>query len=314
MNSGRAPHSPSSASARAVRRALAVLDCPPRTLRLYADVASAFSTRVPATVEYLVEPSTCEELARVWQALAEEGVAARILGGGTNTIPVEPFLRGVTVSTRQLRGYQIAGNRVRVLAGTPLQTLGSAAVRAGLQGLETLAGVPGSVGGALVMNAGGAHGTIGDIVDRVEVLEPTGEVQVLSRDECAFGYRTSSLTGGRLVMSASLVLPAGSPTALAARRREVLQRKRSVQPLGAWSAGCYFRNPGSGLSAGRLLDEAGLKGSRIGGAVSSPVHANFLCNQGGGTGADLAALASRIRRRILQLHGLELQEEVKLWR
>jgi UDP-N-acetylmuramate dehydrogenase len=187
------------------------------------------------------------------------------------------------------------------------------AARLGLAGLEYAAGIPGTTGGALRMNAG-AYGT--ELVDRLETyrfLAPDGELVEKRPEPGEFRYRSSFLTGGHVALGYTVRLTPGDPQAIAAVVAENMEKRGTSQPLSRRNAGCIFKNP-PGLSAGRLIDQAGLKGLRVGDAEVSPEHANFLVNHGRATPGDFAALMEAVRERVRVFHGVELEPEVEIWR
>jgi UDP-N-acetylmuramate dehydrogenase len=187
------------------------------------------------------------------------------------------------------------------------------AAREGFSGLEPLVGIPGTLGGALAMNAG-AHGhSLGERVVRVTFWEPGAGVRTLPKDELAFAYRDSLLKQGRRVaLEAELELTRSERGLIEARMRELMARRRASQPLGERSAGCVFRNP-PGRFAGALIEQAGLKGERVGGAEISAKHANFILNRSRATASDIRALMELARERVRQRFGVELACEVDYW-
>jgi UDP-N-acetylmuramate dehydrogenase len=212
--------------------------------------------------------------------------------------------------------FEAAGERVRVQVGGAhdLARLIGKCVREGLAGPEGLAGVPASVGGALYMNAGTATTWLFDHVARVEVLLPgSREPQWLERAEVPAAYRTSGLPKGTLFLACELELERGHPDELRATASRLKQAKAASQPLSAPSAGCIFKNPRPDLPAGKLVDELGFKGSSVGGAMVSPVHANFIVNEGGALAADVLGLVARIRRAAQEQRGVTLEMEVQTW-
>lgn len=181
-----------------------------------------------------------------------------------------------------------------------------------------MSGIPASLGGAVRMNAGGKFGAIGDVVDAVALIGLDGELRVYTNDELRFAYRETNLPQGIVVWASLRMLP-DDPIACRTRVKEIFAYKKSTQPMSANSAGCMFRNPmvaGARESAGKLIDLAGLKGARVGGAVVSPEHANFLAidRVGGGRAEDVRALVEQIKERVLVHSGVQLQTEVVFWR
>ena len=227
-----------------------------------------------------------------------------------NLLVSDDGVPGLTVHLGRLKGVAVRGDVVVAAAGVSTATLVSRAVSLGLDGLQCLVGVPGTIGGAVRMNAGGAPGSIGDRVLWVRGQDSRGEPFRLGRRECGFAYRASALAGS-FVTEVGLRL---EPTDRDLRRetREIFARKKATQPLTVATAGCMFKNPPQG-SAGALLDRAGLKEVSRGGARFSPVHANFVENRGDATFKDVAELLTEGHRRVLDGFGVDLALEVLVW-
>jgi len=213
------------------------------------------------------------------------------------------------------RGERIRfdGNRVEVPAAANLGTTVMECARRNLGGMEGLIGVPGTVGGALRMNAG-AYGTeIGDVVRSLKVYRnSTGKIETLHLEKVRFEYRHSSFAPDDILLSVSLELPERPYQEIVERVKQCNQKRRASQPINEKSAGCIFKNP-PGHSAGKMIDELGLKGTRVGGAVISERHANFIVNRYQATASDILGLMEFIRARILRAYGVELEEEVIVW-
>jgi UDP-N-acetylmuramate dehydrogenase len=261
---------------------------------------------------WLFEPSTEAEAQAFVRACAREGLPYRVLGGGSNLVVLDdievPVLRLALPKT-----IQRDGTRLTAPASHGHIALAEAAAAAGLSGLEFASGIPGSLGGAIRMNAGAYGREWVEVLERYRFLTPGGELVEKAPEHGEFRYRWSFLTGGRIVLSATARLAEGDPAAIQARAAEYRQKRGTSQPLSKRNAGCIFKNP-PGQSAGRLIDQAGLKGLRIGDAEVSPEHANFLVNHGHATAAEFAELMETVRARILETHGIELEPEVEVWR
>lgn len=276
--------------------------------------ATTFGIGGPA--EMLVRPRSREELRRLLAAAAAGGVRVRLLGAGSNLLVADEGVRGAVVKLAG-RAFASVENLPAGLAcgaGVPLARLVRAAAEAGLSGVESLAGIPGTVGGALIMNAGGRYGCIGDVVEEVAALAPDGsggEVR-LTREEAGFGYRKSNLRG-LVLLAARLALTPDDPEAVRRRVREVMAEKSASQPLKMPSAGCVFRNPPGGPPAGQLIEELGFKGRRVGGAEVSSVHANYIVNAGGARCSDVLELIDSIREAAAKTHGIGLELEIEIW-
>ncbi len=276
-------------------------------------LARLTSMKVGGPARFLFQPRSVAELTSLIAALAGESIAWRIIGGGTNIIAADAGFPGALI--------RLAGDFTRIAFDGHLATAGAAAPLArfvrecaelGLSGAEGLVGIPGTIGGALVMNAGGRWGSISDILDYVRILDETGLPRLHRACEINFSYRASSLKG-LIILEAGFVLAEAAPADVARATRDYLDRKRASQDLGASSAGCVFRNPPEGPSAGELIDRAGLKGASVGGALVSHRHANFIVNAGSATAKDVLELVEIVRKRVFEVSGVQLQPEVHLW-
>lgn len=274
----------------------------------------------------LVRPRSVEALRTLLRRCRDADVPVRVLGSGANLLVDDAGVDGVVVKldhpafTAFEVGADGAAERVRAFGGTDTAKVMHASVRAGLDGLCPMAGIPSTVGGALRMNAGGKFGAIGEVVESVTVLDAAGTQRVLQAGEIHFGYRHTDLPAG-LVLSATFRLVPGDTEALRLRVRDIMAYKKSSQPMAAHSAGCMFRNPtlpsGERVSAGMLIDRSGLKGAVEGSAMVSREHANFLFVPNpveGGRAADVLRLVDRVVAQVRQSQGVTLQTEVVIWR
>ena len=272
--------------------------------------------RVGGPAQFFAVPPSSAHLSELLKRARENGIATYQLGHGTNLLVADRGVRGLVVRLPKTNFGQLTrdGMKIRVGAGHSLPGLVKWSVANGLSGLECLQGVPGTVGAALRMNAGGKYGEIGSRVRRVHGLENSGAAFQFDTNQCGFTYR-NSLLGGRIVMECELELQPGDRTQSELQMREILTEKCRSQPVDARSAGCAFKNPKlSGIPpAGMLIDQLGLKGARVGGASVSHKHANFLVCEQGATAGDLAALIRLIRGRALRERSVELQLEVETW-
>jgi UDP-N-acetylmuramate dehydrogenase len=257
-------------------------------------------------------PRSPDELRRTLALRAEMQAPHRVLGGGSNLVAHDAGLDELVVNTEGLARVTLADDgHVTAEGGANLIRTVVRACRAGLAGLQSAVGIPGSVGGAAVMNAGAYGFSISDVMTDIVVYDENG-TRMQPPEGWRFHYRGSSIPEGAAVAEISVKLRPGDPEALGAEIRELqLQRTRS-QPVGR-NAGCVFKNPQGG-HAGRLIDELGLKGTRIGGAVVSPKHANFVMNDGAASGQDVLDLLELVRERVRREAGVELELEVKVWR
>ena len=272
----------------------------------------------------LAHPSSTQQLSLLAQRCHERRVPIYVLGSGANLLVADEGVGdGVVVQLddphwKQLR---IQGDRVTVGAGYDLAKLVLDTAKAGLAGLHPLAGIPATVGGAVRMNAGGAFGEIGPTVARVQVMSDGGQVYYRDRDELVFSYRRSNITA-RFILFAELQLTPDDPDTVMKQVKEVFLYKKTTQPLAEHSAGCAFKNPlpdpdtGEKRPAGKLIDMAGLKGFRLGSAVVSDRHANFVFvdrEHGTPRAADVLALLTHIQRTVADRFGVTLEREVVVW-
>lgn len=262
-----------------------------------------------------------EDFEKLPGALRKLGGDMRLLGEGSNIIAKDGELPIVIVTKAQVHAPHVTGEDeqyvyLRADAGMRLPALLAAASSLGLTGLEGLTGIPGSVGGAFAMNAGSYGTSFGERTHSVEIFSPhTGFAEKMATD-FDFAYRSCALRGHGgwfLAASVTLALGRGDKGAIRAAMRDNYGKKQSTQPVTAKSAGCVFKNPAQGVSAGKLLDEAGLKGMSLGGMRFSPMHANFLINEGGGTYAAAEELLHTAREKVRQHSGHELELEVRIW-
>ena len=269
--------------------------------------------KVGGPAEYLVEPRSIDELAAVVRCCHETGVPCRVLGSGSNLLVRDEGIGGVVLrlSEQAFGEITIEGTTVTAGAGTLLSHVISHSVRAGLVGLETLVGIPGTVGGALRGNAGGRSGDVGQSVQSVTVMTSSGEQFTRSEDELSFGYRHSSINE-LVVIECTFALATGDVDETLKRMRKLWIMRKATQPMAHQSAGCIFKNP-RGISAGSLVEQAGLKGESVGGAEISDRHANFIVTAPEATSDDVLQLIERARGQVTQQFGVDLELEIGIW-
>ena len=270
--------------------------------------------------DLLAHPIDRDDLLALLAAVKARGLRYFVLGGGTNVLVKDGGFRGVVISLRHLetirieREYRSVGGAFVVIsaeAGAPLARLHLFAAEQGLTGLEFAAGIPGSVGGAVCMNAGTTAGEIGDVIESVTFLSADGKLIVRNREEMGFGYRTANVPEGHLVVEAKVALRHGDKQKIKARVKELQEKRKHSQPGGFPCAGSVFKNPLE-ESAGRLIEGANLKGKRIGDAQISDKHANFIVNVGKAKAKDVLALMKLIQQTVLDVHGVRLEPEIKI--
>ena len=263
--------------------------------------------------EYFAEPRSVDELASLVRRCREEEIPLRLLGGGSNVLVRDEGVSGMVIrlSAPEFSNIHAAGNKVTAGGGARLGLVVSTSVREGLAGLENLIGIPGTLGGALHGNSGGRGGDIGQWTCRATVMTRTGEIFQRDREDLVFAYRQSSLDE-LVILSAELELEDENPEELTRRMQKLWIVKKAEQPLSHQSAGCIFKNP-RGMSAGMLIDQAGLKGTKIGGAEVSQRHANFIISEPGTTGREVLRLIDLVRSQVTERLGVELETEIEIW-
>ena len=270
------------------------------------------SFRIGGEAELIFRPRDEEDLLEALEILERQGVPWRPLGGGTNLLVADEGVKGVLLDLRRAASFlEVEGSRVRVGAGASLAGLLLACIEGGLSGLEPLAGIPGTVGGAVKGNAGSGGVEIGNSLRAITVLSPRGKEE-RGAEDLPLSYRQGPLASGEVLWEAVFQLEEGETEEIRAKVEGFLKERKRRQPLGLPSAGCIFKNP-PGLYAGKLIEEVGLKGLRRGGAMISELHANFIVNLGGATFGDVMGLIETAKERVLREQGVELELEIEVW-
>lgn len=278
--------------------------------------AELTSLRVGGAIDWVISPETEEQAAAIVHELDQVGIGWRPLGSGSNVLADDNDHHYVVLSLSEMKGeVRFDGDRVSVSAGYSLPRLCIDVARQGLSGIEGLGGIPGTVGGALWMNAGAYGHEIGTVTETVRVARE-GKVAEVAGESIQWNYRHTSFKDGELLLGATLRLAPDDPEAIKSRMDDAKKRRLATQPHGSRSAGCFFKNPpASTIGTGKMIDELGMKGQRRGSAIVSPVHANFIVTEGeNARAADALALAEEIRERVRREQGIELEYEVELWR
>ena len=278
--------------------------------------AELTSLKVGGAIDWVIAPETEEQAAAIVYELDQAGIGWRPLGSGSNVLADDGDHHYVVLNLSNMKGeVRIDGELVSVSAGYSLPRLCIDVARSGLSGIEGLGGIPGTVGGALWMNAGAYDHEIGTVTENVRVARE-GKVVEIPGASIQWNYRHTSFKEGELLLGATLRLTKDDPEQIKARMDDAKSRRLATQPHGSRSAGCFFKNaPASKVGTGKMIDEMGMKGQRRGSAIVSPVHANFIVTEGENARAeDALALAEEIRERVKREQGIELEYEVELWR
>ncbi len=259
----------------------------------------------------LVEPQGAEDLSELLRCLSHAGVSYLILGGGSNVLFADEGYQGVVIRLgRNFQGVEIEGTRVRAKAGTKLVSVLAKTREANLGGVEFFAGIPGTIGGAVVGNAGAKRAWIGPLVQEVTIVSPRGEMKKIPSSGLVFGYRSSSLKMTGDVLVEVVLKLRKEPKAMVEKKvKEYFKARRGRQPRTEKNAGSVFKNP-PGDFAGRLTESVGLKGFRVGDAQVSPIHANFIVNNGKATAHDVVGVMREVQKRVREATGIRLEPEI----
>jgi UDP-N-acetylmuramate dehydrogenase len=279
-----------------------------------APLAPLTTWRIGGPAEVLATPSDAEDAATAIAWAREHGLPWHVLGNGSNLLVRDEGVRGLVLRVRSvLSRFSIAGDVLTAGAGASLPRLANIAAEQGLAGLEFAAGIPGTVGGAIIMNAGWHEHETGRLVGTVAYLEEDGVVVTYRHDACRFGYRTSAFRGrSGVVLSATLGLTREEPAVVTERLARFAASRKTNQPTELPSCGSVFLKP-EGDFAGRLIEAAGLKGRRVGGIQISTKHANFFVNLGGGTAKDVLSLVETVEAEVERAFGVRLTREFEVW-
>lgn len=263
--------------------------------------------------EYFATPRSRDELAALVLRCARENAPVRLLGGGSNVLVREEGVPGVVVQLGHaaFSEIKVGGRTVTAGAGAKLGHAISVSVREGLGGLETLVGIPGTIGGALHGNAGGRGGDIGQWTSQATVMTRAGDLIQRPRNDLVFAYRQSSLDE-LVILEAQFQLEPDDPEKLTKRMQQQWIVKKAAQPMSHQSAGCIFKNP-RGMSAGMIIEQAGLKGTRIGNAEVSERHANFIVAEPGARSDDVLRLIELVKSQVAERLGVEMELEIQIW-
>lgn len=285
--------------------------CTQRPLLLAEPMTKHTSFHIGGPAELMAQPQSEAELQSLLLKAAEAAVPVTLVGNGSNLLVRDKGIRGLVIKLgSMLRDIKVSGNVLTFGSGVSLAQASKKAAELGLSGMEFAVGIPGSIGGAVYMNAGAYDGEMSKVVKSVRVMDAAGEVSELSAGELDFGYRHSALQGSsKIVTSVTVELVAGDKQAIAEKMADFSNRRITKQPLELPSAGSMFKRP-PGYFAGTLIDQTGLKGYTVGGAQVSTKHAGFVVNIGGATAADVLQLISDVQAKVFAAHGVHLEPEV----
>lgn len=288
---------------------------PKIALRFDESLSKHTSFRIGGPAEVMAFPQNVDELTDILKMSKELDIRPSILGAGTNVLAPDEGVAGLVICLKDcMNGMtELGDGRILVMAGVTMSRAAVFAANHGLSGMEFAHGIPGTIGGGVYMNAGAYGGEISQICESVTVINREGQQQTLSRDEMCFRYRHSVLEEtGAIVVSAVFRLTQDTPEAVKARMKALLTKRSASQPLDLPSAGSAFKRPVGGYAAA-LIDQAGLKGFRIGGAGISTKHAGFAVNLGGATANDVKQLLEQVSARVFEATGIKLEPEIRIW-
>ena len=281
-------------------------------LEINAKMSEHIYFKVGGPVDILVNPSSIEQLSDTLQLCKEKEIPYYVIGNGSNLLVKDGGIRGVVIKLCDLNNIELNGNSIKAYCGTLLKDVSKCALDNSLTGFEFACGIPGSVGGAVFMNAGAYNSEVKDVIEEAEVMDKNGEIKVLSKDELELGYRSSRvMKDGFIVLSAIFKLENGDKEKVKSRVDELTAKREEKQPLEYPSAGSTFKRP-EGHFAGKLIQDAGLKGYSIGGAAVSQKHSGFVINKGGATAKDILDLIAHIQDEVKRQFGVELHPEVRI--
>lgn len=281
-------------------------------VKLQEPMSKHTTFRIGGPADFYLCPHSTKEVQQAVQICKEENLPYFILGNGSNLLVSDKGYRGVIIQLwKNFSDISVKGCCITAKAGALLSKVAAESLEAGLTGMEFASGIPGTIGGAVFMNAGAYGGEMKDIIKEVKVLDDQGEVRVLSNEEMKLGYRTSIVKEkGYTVLSAVLELKKGEPSVIRETMEDLKNRRTSKQPLDMPSAGSTFKRP-EGYFAGKLIMDSGLRGFSVGGAQVSEKHCGFVVNKGGATAEDVTVLIREVQRRVKEKFGVELETEVR---
>jgi len=272
------------------------------------------SFRIGGPADYWVEPEDLEDLNSILKFASDNYLSWKVLGRGANVLVRDEGFRGVVINLGEdyFRKIEFHGEKVVAGAGILLSLLVSEAARRGLRGLEFAVGIPGTLGGAVVMNAGIQGSSLANVVDKIELLNDKGKILNLGKKAVGFRYRGSSLSPDQVILKAELELRRGDKKEIKNLMSKFRERRNMTQPLSDPNAGSIFKNPPGRITAAELIEEAHLKGTSVGDAQISPRHANFIVNRGKARAKDVISLVEMVRKAVWERKGVELELEIEV--
>ena len=281
-------------------------------IKIDENMSNHIHFKVGGPVDILLIPSKVNQVVETLTICKNENIPYFIIGNGSNLLVKDGGIRGVVIKLSNLLSIEVKDNTIKASSGTLLEDVSKKAVENSLTGFEFACGIPGSVGGAVFMNAGAYDGEIKNVIKEAEVLDRDGNIKVLSKEELELGYRTSKvMKDNLLVLSATFELTKGDKEKIQERVNELTEKRESKQPLEYPSAGSTFKRP-EGYFAGKLIQDAGLKGASVGGAAVSEKHSGFVINKDGATAEDVLNLIAHVQNEVKKQFGVELHTEVRI--
>ena len=284
------------------------------SLLLNESMAKHTTFGVGGVADYYIMPKDISQLKKILKYTYEKDIKTFFMGSGSNLLVSDNGYRGIIISLKKtFKNLEISNNgTINVESGVMLGKMVRQATKEGLQGMESLVGVPGTVGGALYMNAGAYKDEISNYFHSALLLDKSGQEKVYSRNEIKFSYRYSSFPKDEILIKAIFHYKYGDTKTITANKKIASNKRKETQPLKYRSAGSIFKNPSEEIAAGYLIDQAGLKGMKIGGAEISEKHANFIINKGGAKSKDIISLIEIIKKEVLNKFNIQLELEIKL--
>lgn len=281
-------------------------------LQINEEMKNHIYFKVGGKVDILLNPSNSEQIIETLKICNENNIPYYIIGNGSNILVKDGGIRGIVIKLCKVDNIEVNGNEIKAYGGALLKDISTNALNNSLTGFEFACGIPGSVGGAVFMNAGAYNGEIKDVIKEAEVMDKDGNIFTLSKDELELGYRASKVMKDNLiVISATFLLESGDEQKIEARIKDLTFKREERQPLEYPSAGSTFKRP-EGHFAGKLIEDAGLKGYSIGGAAVSSKHSGFVINKGGATAKDVLDLIKYVQDTVKDKFAVELNPEIRI--